>query len=130
MWNTLTTDINVAIGLAFATTLPEREMLNGNASAGFKQIAKRDIAKGQDVTRQDLERFWTMDDERLVQVGAYSVDKNKYQAYTSSHGIKDGATLYYTAKGQLFVKESAHLVRQGDTKAYAPQVKADIFAKA
>lgn len=127
-WNKLTTDINVAMGLAFNANIPEYHLVNEVEGAKFNQLAKRDIAKGQDVTRDDLDRFYSVDEERLITIGKYSVKTNQYQPYNASHGVQDGATLYYTNGGALMVKESDHLIRNGDSKAYVV-VHKDIFAK-
>lgn len=129
-WQLLTTDINIAVGLAFGVNIPERQLVSDLDSARFNVLAKSDIAKGEQVSDSNLDKFWTVDDERLVVIGRYGNTSGKYQCYVSKNGVKDGATLYYTNSGKLMVKQSDHIVKAVESSnAYTP-VKKDIFATA
>ena len=127
-WTELTTDIETHIGLQFGATITEAIELDGNYV--YRNIAKRDITKGEDVDfKGSFDSYYEVDGERLVQIAKYSVGKGKIQCYNGKNGLLNDTEVYYTGRGNLFVKESRRTIKQ-QSNSGSPVVKVDIFANA
>lgn len=127
-WVELKTDIETHIGLQFGATITEAIALeNGNHE--YKRIAKRDIAKGENVEIRDVfDSFYEVENERLIQIAKYSQGKNKIQCYNGKNGVLSDSTVYYNGKGNIFVKESSRTVKLSNDRGTVARV--DIFANA
>jgi len=125
-WTVLTTDIETHIGLQFGATITEAIALDSGNSV-YRNIALRDIAKGEDVdTRDAFTRYYEVDGEKLVQIAKYSQEKNKLQCYNGKNGLLSDTTVYYNGKGNMYVKESQRTIKQQSDRG--EYVKTDIFA--
>jgi hypothetical protein len=125
-WLPLNTDIETHMGLQFGVNVTEVLDLD-DVNTTWKSIALHDIARGDNVdTRKSFDSFYAVDDERLVQIGKYSKDKEVLQCYNGKNGLLDGATVYYNGRGNLFVKDSQRTIRQIPAKG--GYVKTDLFA--
>ena len=125
-WVVLTTNIETHVGLQFAVNIKEAVALN-SIDYKYRNIALNDIAKGEDVdTRRAFDSFYEVDGERLVTIGKYGATSNKVQCYTGKNKLVDGATLYYSQRGALMVKDSERELNT--TTSPAAPVKTDIFA--
>ena len=127
-WQPLTTNIETHLGLQFGVNIADAIALErGNYQ--YRNIAKSDIAKGSDVDlRNTIDSYYEVDGERLVTIGKYGATSNKVQCYTGKNALKDNATVYYTQRGTLMVKESQRVVNTVNTAPVTP--KTDIFANA
>lgn len=125
-WQDLTTNIETHVGLQFGVNIKDAISL-GDIAYNYRNIALLDIAKGSDVdTRKALDSYYEVDGERLVAIAKYGRTSNKVQCYTGKNKLADDATLYYTAKGVLMVKDSERVVVADGVK---PTVaRTDIFA--
>lgn len=127
-WQELTTNIETHIGLQFGVNIAQAIALErGNYS--FKRIAKRDIAKGEDIDlKTTVDQFYEVDGERLATIGKYGATSNKVQCYTGKNTLKDNVNIYYTQRGALMVKESDRIINTVNSAPVTP--KTDIFANA
>ena len=127
-WTQLTTDIETHLGLQFGTTISNAISLEPGTYS-YRNIAKRDIAKGSDVIFKDsFDSYYEVDGERLIQVAKYSEGKNKIQCYNGKNGILNNSDVYYSSKGNIFVKESSRTVKLSNDRGAVARV--DIFANA
>lgn len=125
-WQPLTTNIETHLGLQFGVNVSDAIALE-RGNYVYRNIAKSDIAKGTDVDlRTAIDSYYEVDGERLATIGKYGATSNKVQCYTGKNALKDGATVYYTQRGTLMVKESDRVINTVDNVTVTP--KTDIFA--
>lgn len=126
-WQELTTDIETHVGLQFGVNIQGAIALE-RGNYVYRNIAKRDIPQGADIDfKQSFDSYYEVDGERLTTIGKYGATSNKVQCYTGKNVLHDNATLYYTQRGTLMVKESDRSVNAID-KPLTPRT--DIFANA
>lgn len=129
-WTPLTTDIETHVGLQFGTTITEAIELVKGENYVYRNIAKRDITRGEDVDfKGNFDSYYEVDGERLVQIAKYSTGKNTIQCYNGKNGILSDTPIYYTGRGNIFVAENRRTVRQQSGNG-SPVVRTDIFANA
>jgi hypothetical protein len=125
-WMPLTTTIESHLGLQFGVNIASAIALD-RGNYVYKNIAKNDIAQGTDVDlRTQIDSFYEVDGERLATIGKYGATSNKVQCYTGKNMLKDNATVYYTQRGALMVKESDRVINTVTSAPVTP--KNDIFA--
>lgn len=125
-WQPLTTNIETHLGLQFGVNVNDAVALE-RGNYVYRNIAKNDIAKGTDVDlRNTIDSYYEVDGERLATIGKYGATSNKVQCYTGKNALKDNATVYYTQRGTLMVKESDRSINTVDNAPVTP--KTDIFA--
>lgn len=125
-WQPLTTNIETHLGLQFGVNIAEAIALE-RGNHDYRNIALKDIAKGADVdTRKELDSFYEVEGERLVTIGKYGATSGKVQCYTGKNRLTDNATVYYTQRGALMVKEAQRLINTVDSAPLTPRT--DIFA--
>lgn len=127
-WLPLTTNIETHLGLQFGVNIKDAVALE-RGNYVYRNIAKSDIAKGSDIDlRTAIDSYYEVDGERLATIGKYGATSNKVQCYTGKNMLKDDATVYYTQRGTLMVKESERVINTVDSAPVTPRT--DIFANA
>lgn len=125
-WQPLTSTIEVHLGLQFGTNVSSAVALTRDNYV-YRNIAKRDIAKGDDTDlKSAFDSFYEVDGERLTTIGKYGATSNKVQCYTGKYKLNDNVNVYYTQRGTLMAKQSDIVINVVDSKPVTPAT--DIFA--